>query len=96
MFDRYLSIAVPPQPKDEVTLYGFVLGQPGDITVNFTANPRPSNVAWKLDSETELQVEPFSSRSSDPRVEVTELRNTVISYYFFLFPVAILIFFFFK
>ena len=82
MFDRYLSIAVPPQPKDEVTLYGFVLGQPGDITVNFTANPRPSNVAWKLDSETELQVEPFSSRSSDPRVEVTELRNTVISYYF--------------
>lgn len=68
---------VPPQPKDEMTLYGFVLGQPGDITVNFTANPRPSSVLWKLDGETELAVEPFSGRSSDPRVEVSELKTTV-------------------
>lgn len=60
-----------------MTLYGFVLGQPGDITVNFTANPRPSNVVWKLDGDSELIVEPFTGRSSDPRVEVSELRNTV-------------------
>lgn len=74
----FLFLAVPPQPKDEMTLYGFVLGQPGDITVNFTANPRPSAVIWKLDGETELAVEPFTGRSSDPRVEVSELRSTVI------------------
>lgn len=61
-----------------MTLYGFVLGQPGEITVNFTANPRPTTVIWKLDTETELPVEPYSSRSSDPRVEVSELRSTVI------------------
>ncbi|XP_057374486.1 fasciclin-3-like isoform X1 [Daphnia carinata] len=71
-----LNVIFPPQPKDDMTLYGFVLGQPGDITVNFTANPRPSNVVWKLDSETELAVEPFTGRSSDPRVEVSELRST--------------------
>lgn len=74
---RLLALSVPPQPKDEMTLYGFVLGQPGDITVNFTANPRPANVIWKLDGETELSIEPFTGRSSDPRVEVSELRNTV-------------------
>ncbi|XP_045027491.1 fasciclin-3 isoform X5 [Daphnia magna] len=71
-----LNVIFPPQPKDEMTLYGFVLGQPGDITVNFTANPRPSAVIWKLDGETELAVEPFTGRSSDPRVEVSELRST--------------------
>ncbi|XP_046651705.1 fasciclin-3-like isoform X3 [Daphnia pulicaria] len=70
-----LNVIFPPQPKGEMTLYDFVLGQPGDITVNFTANPRPSSVAWKLDSETELAVEPFTGRSSDPRVEVFELKS---------------------
>ncbi len=65
-----------------MTLYDFVLGQPGDITVNFTANPRPSSVAWKLDSETELAVEPFTGRSSDPRVEVFELKSLVETFYF--------------
>jgi hypothetical protein len=61
-----------------MTLYGFVLGQPGDITVNFTANPRPSSVAWRIDGETMLAVVPFPGRSSDPRVEVSELRSLVI------------------
>ena len=76
LFSVYYFL-VPPQPKDEMTLYGFVLGQPGDISVNFTANPRPSSVAWKIDGDTELPVEPFTGRSSDPRVEVFELRSTV-------------------
>lgn len=51
-------------------------GQPGEITVNFTANPRPTRVFWKID-ETELPVEPFTGRSSNERFDALELRNTV-------------------
>ena len=63
-----------------MTLYGFVLGRAGDITASFTSNPRPSKVTWKLDNETELQVELFNSHSIDPlwRFKVFELKNTVI------------------
>ena len=69
---------VPPQPKDPSTLYGFTIGAPGDVTVNFTANPRPVRVYWKLDDGSELQVEPYGGRASpDNRFDVSDLRNTV-------------------
>jgi hypothetical protein len=47
------------------------------VTVNFTANPRPVRVAWKLDDGSELAVEPFTGRASTERIDVIELRNTV-------------------
>lgn len=76
---------VPPQPKDPATLYGFVTGQPGDVTVNFTANPRPVRVYWRLDDGSELMVEPFGGRASpDNRFDVADLKNTV-SFIFLFF-----------
>ena len=47
------------------------------MTVNFTANPRPVRVAWKLDDGSELAVEPFTGRASTDRIDVMELKNTV-------------------
>lgn len=76
-----LNVIFPPQPKEPSTLYGFVAGQPGDVTVNFTANPRPVRVAWKLDDGSELAVEPFTGRASTDRIDVMELRNTNASSY---------------
>ncbi|KAF0293190.1 hypothetical protein FJT64_008914 [Amphibalanus amphitrite] len=29
-------------------VYGFTAGQPGEVTVNFTANPVPSRMFWKV------------------------------------------------
>jgi len=75
-----LNVIFPAQPKEPSTLYGFVAGQPGDITVNFTANPRPIRVYWKID-ETELVVEPFGGRMSNERFDASELRNTNASSY---------------
>ena len=67
-------------PQDPATLYGFVIGQPGDIVVNFTANPRPTRVAWVIDDGPRFEVEPFGGASGDSRVErVYELKNTVRS-----------------
>jgi len=76
-----LNVIFPPQPKEPSTLYGFVAGQPGDVTVNFTANPRPVRVAWKLDDGSELAVEPFTGRASTDRIDVMELKNTNASSY---------------
>lgn len=55
------------------------------MTVNFTANPRPVRVYWRLDDGSELMVEPFGARASpDNRFDVADLRNTV-SLYFTIF-----------
>jgi len=32
-------------------IYGFIEGQEGVVTVNFTANPRPNEVAWRVGSD---------------------------------------------
>lgn len=69
-----LDVMFPPLPKDPVTLYGYGIGLSGDVVVNFTANPKPTNVYWQLDDDTRIQVEPFSPSSASGRYEITPLR----------------------
>lgn len=66
---------VPPQPKAPTTLYGFVAGEPGDVAINFTANPQPVRVYWKID-ENEYNVEPFDG-TENGEFEVERLRQAV-------------------
>jgi len=51
-----LGNLVAPQPQETIKLYGFVDGQPGDIYVNFTANPQPTEVFWTVDPNLKLEV----------------------------------------
>ena len=57
-----------------MTLYGFGIGQSGDVVVNFTSNPKPRFVTWRLDDDTAIPVEPFSPGAASTRYEVGPLR----------------------
>jgi len=73
----FLFITVPPQPKEPTTLYGYVAGQAGDVVVNFTANPSPIRVYWKVEDDSQLNVVPYDGPSTNDRFEVYELKTTV-------------------
>lgn len=53
-------------------------GQAGDVVVDFTANPRPVRVYWKVDDDKQLNVFPFDgSAAGHDRFDVAELKQTV-------------------
>jgi len=72
----HLNVIFPPQPKEPTTLYGYVAGQAGDVVVNFTANPSPIRVYWKVEDDSQLNVVPYDGPSTNDRFEVYELKTT--------------------
>jgi len=71
-----LENLVAPQPQDPIKLYGFVDGQPGDIIVNFTANPQPTKVSWILDTDERLDVSPTAINYDNDLFEVYPINGT--------------------
>ena len=76
------GIADPPQPKDPVVINNLAIGQPVDVRINFTANPRPVRLYWELEDGTQVNVEPFPfdterRSTAGERFEVFQLRQTV-------------------
>jgi len=71
-----LDIVFAPQPQDPIKLYGFVDGQPGDIIVNFTANPQPTKVSWILDTDERLDVSPTAINYDNDLFEVYPINGT--------------------
>jgi len=71
-YDAYaqLDVMFAPQPQEPMKLYGFVDGQPGDIFVNFTANPQPTKVSWLLDTNERLDVPATGVNYDNPDFEV--------------------------
>ena len=61
-----------------MTLYGYGIGQSGDVVVNFTANPKPTTVYWRLDDETRINVEPFNMSPVGQRYTVEPLHDVEV------------------
>lgn len=85
----FVDSTVAPLPKEPITLYGYGIGQTGDVVVNFTANPRPSNVYWQFDDDTRINVEPFSPSPISPRYVVEPLRDIEVRQAFHSFTHSI-------
>lgn len=81
-YDAYaqLDVMFAPQPQEPIKLYGFVDGQPGDIFVNFTANPQPTKVSWLLDTNERLDVPATGVNYDNPDFEVHPMTGSQGTY----------------
>ena len=62
--------AYRPGGSDIGRLYGFTAGRQGEVVVNFTANPRPTTMSWRIGDTVRL---PVGGQSRDRRFTAGDL-----------------------